>query len=513
MTEDIKKETIAEVEENSIEPSSRLKKLLEIQKENADQKKLLEEYKKRIDDYEKGNITKDKADKEQDINDNRPVTDDEIDTRVIHDDLAYDVPQHLKNKYERSATGIYVDIYQQKEAFRDKGKTLKTPKTDLSTIRDMLDVAETKGWTELALKGNKEFKRLTFLEAESRGFRTTGYKPTIEDLTLLNRMRDERSQNMIEPQQSTNQEASQGMNDPETQQQQDRGTQHGTASSERDYDEPEILHPVLIDHGAAPYKFDDKENLSYYVRVQMPNGDEKDIWGVGLKDALENSQARVGDEVELKNLGRQPVTVNRSIYNENGEVVRVEPFETLKNKWEITNHSKNVDLETEAEAQKEAREERQKESLLAGDKAEARAQNTKPTYAQIEQSPLADSQPVIQHDAFTQQSVPAELNAQLNKTTDAARNNPSQKYASVAAKLTRDANKIASRLDARIGRQVMRNFNENLEKALNGQNGGIPLSIQHKYERENEAEVKQPQQDKPETDRTRNRGKERDMSM
>ena len=62
----------------------------------------------------------------------------------------------------------------------------------------MLDVAEAKGWNSIKLSGSKEFRRAAFLEANSRGIAVEGYKPTPQDLALLEKLREDKSLNTID---------------------------------------------------------------------------------------------------------------------------------------------------------------------------------------------------------------------------------------------------------------------------------------------------------------------------
>ena len=65
----------------------------------------------------------------------------------------------------------------------------------------------------------------------------------------------------------------------------------------------------LLEHGASPYQFDDKQSDSYYARVIDHAGKEKVIWGVGLERALEVAEANVGEYITLENQGKKSVRV------------------------------------------------------------------------------------------------------------------------------------------------------------------------------------------------------------
>ncbi|WP_051940839.1 LPD7 domain-containing protein [Stenoxybacter acetivorans] len=119
-------------------------------------------------------------------------------------DINYDPPEHLKQRY-LIANGHFQDnrlYYDSQNAatvlFEDQGKKLRTAKTDAQTVKDMLAVAQAKGWDSIKLSGSKEFKSLMYAMAASQGIQTTGYTPTAADLALAEKLRQERSLNSIE---------------------------------------------------------------------------------------------------------------------------------------------------------------------------------------------------------------------------------------------------------------------------------------------------------------------------
>lgn len=113
-------------------------------------------------------------------------------------DIDKKMPEHLKERYV-VANGKYLAAENGKTVlFEDKGKSLNTSRSDAQTVSDMLDVAQSKGWDSIKISGSREFKSMMWLEAESRGIRTTGYAPSPEDLALLERRREQRAVNHIE---------------------------------------------------------------------------------------------------------------------------------------------------------------------------------------------------------------------------------------------------------------------------------------------------------------------------
>ena len=65
----------------------------------------------------------------------------------------------------------------------------------------------------------------------------------------------------------------------------------------------------LLEHGASPYQFDDKQSDSYYARVIDHVGKEKVIWGVDLECAFEDAEANAGEYITLENQGKKSVRV------------------------------------------------------------------------------------------------------------------------------------------------------------------------------------------------------------
>ncbi len=84
-------------------------------------------------------------------------------------------------------------------AFTESTFRLATDTNNPSVARSMVDVAQARNWKALRVAGNEEFKRLVWLEANSRGVKTLGYELTQIDLELLKREREARLVNRIEP--------------------------------------------------------------------------------------------------------------------------------------------------------------------------------------------------------------------------------------------------------------------------------------------------------------------------
>jgi hypothetical protein len=84
-------------------------------------------------------------------------------------------------------------------AFTETNLRLATDTNHPSVARSMVDVAQVRGWRALRLSGHEDFKRLVWLEASVRGIKALGYEPGPQDLVLLQREREARLVNRIEP--------------------------------------------------------------------------------------------------------------------------------------------------------------------------------------------------------------------------------------------------------------------------------------------------------------------------
>lgn len=118
------------------------------------------------------------------------------------------IPDNIKNNYVGVVKNKFMgdekinyydkdDKSQMNIAFEDRKDSLNTSRQDEKTINAMLDLAESKGWKEIKLKGTEEFKQKAWLEASLRGIEVKGYKPSERDLAMLEASKLERSVNTV----------------------------------------------------------------------------------------------------------------------------------------------------------------------------------------------------------------------------------------------------------------------------------------------------------------------------
>ena len=107
-------------------------------------------------------------------------------------------PPSIQAHYYIEATGkerrYYKDLEGKQLAFRADSKAVTTKQEDRATISHMLDVAQSRGWTSLHVRGTAAFKQEAWIEAQARGLAVKGHEPTADDRRNLAARRAARSQ-------------------------------------------------------------------------------------------------------------------------------------------------------------------------------------------------------------------------------------------------------------------------------------------------------------------------------
>lgn len=66
---------------------------------------------------------------------------------------------------------------------------------------------------------------------------------------------------------------------------------------------------ILVEHGVAPYEHKPGNRDSYFVTLEDSDGQQRTIWGVDLKRAIEEARPDIGDRIGLQHDGSQTVTL------------------------------------------------------------------------------------------------------------------------------------------------------------------------------------------------------------
>jgi hypothetical protein len=188
----------------------------------------------------------------------------------------------------------------------------------MEVVKSLIAIAEARGWKDITVSGSERFRKEAWGAASALGLKVRGYTPTEFERALFARKlaRSGATSAGVEPSAST-------------------GAGRGSDRDEGVRDRPKgPITGRLIDHGVAAYRHDPQEPLSYFVKIETSDG-EREIWGIDLKRALKESltQPKIGDEIGLRAVRRDTVTVQERERDGEGKVVGQRPLEAHRNRW------------------------------------------------------------------------------------------------------------------------------------------------------------------------------------
>jgi putative DNA primase/helicase len=217
------------------------------------------------------------------------------------------------------------------EAFTDHGDRVTTRSENAVVIQSMVAIARERAASAVTVAGTDLFKKEAWFAARLVGLDVAGYKPTALERERLVRAIARRR------------DAKQGeepsmMDTPTTRDDEKSQRPRGAPSSAppRDPTEGEIIVGRLVDHGPAPYQHKPNQPMSYYVRIETKRGD-REIWGVDLERAFRQSLSTpgIGQEVGVRAVGRDPVTVPATKRDAEGREIGREERHTHRNQWSV----------------------------------------------------------------------------------------------------------------------------------------------------------------------------------
>ncbi|HGG2076945.1 TPA: LPD7 domain-containing protein [Escherichia coli] len=260
------------------------------------------------------------------------------------------VPDRVAKSYIEVEGKYYFQNRPDSLAFVDKGAKLQTKLSNSQVAGSMIDIAEARGWTEIQVKGTEDFRREAWLQATARGLTAHGYKPKEEDLARLKKVAGERNINEVEAREvADNVKTSPSAPSGTTSKNQSEaptsktGTTESSSTAQGRNEGAKVeaeekvnkLAGKLVEHGVAPYEHKKENKDNYYVTLENADGKQSTTWGVDLQRAMAESEAQPGDHIELENLGRKAVTVEKDVKDETGKVVKKETINTFRNSWQV----------------------------------------------------------------------------------------------------------------------------------------------------------------------------------
>jgi Large polyvalent protein-associated domain 7 len=227
------------------------------------------------------------------------------------------------------------------EAFRDHGTKLTTLSENAELARFLVEIALHRGFGEIKLSGTERFKRQLWRAAFRAGVQVRNYTPSeLEKARAVRERAREQSAGRAQPQSSSSTDANIRSNEPSAPIQ--SRAQEGATRTAVDKGTAPAQAPRnatfsgrLLAHGDAPYRNSPDGGPSYYVTLLTERG-ERTLWGTDLKRALKESmtQPKIGDQVGVRAIGREPVTIMHKKRDAAGLLVD-EPVTTHRNSWVV----------------------------------------------------------------------------------------------------------------------------------------------------------------------------------
>lgn len=242
-------------------------------------------------------------------------------TRAKQSESKREVPEDVRRRFVQIKHEYFFP--DGARAFADRGDKLTTQSENTEVIRSLIAIAQSRGWGEVRVRGSERFRREAWTVAQTVGVDIRGYKPTEFERSRAVRAIAQRSA-----------AESRRIAEPREQPKDRVATGQSPDSSTRDVKPGGLLTGRLIEHGRAPYRHDMKEAMSYYATIETPTG-ERTVWGVDLERAFKESLSKpvVGDQVGLRAVRQEPVTVKARERDPEGKVVRERDLNTMRNHW------------------------------------------------------------------------------------------------------------------------------------------------------------------------------------
>ena len=225
------------------------------------------------------------------------------------------VPESVRNRFVQDGHRFYFP--DGAPAFKDQGRRLTTPSENTQVIHSLIEIAHSRGWTEVTVTGTERFRQEAWRQARIAGLNVRGYRPSdVEQAQLIRALARNRAQpgervDSISPDSPSDAPRPASAPPPEV----SRPDASSQGSSR------ERIVGKLLDHGRDAYRHDPREDPSYFVRLQTREG-PREVWGKDIERAVVKSltQPQVGDEVILQRSGRDAVTVQRRARDSEGQL-------------------------------------------------------------------------------------------------------------------------------------------------------------------------------------------------
>ena len=238
------------------------------------------------------------------------------------------LPQSIRDRFVQDKQRFYFP--DGAPAFRDHGKRLTTGSENTEVIRGLVEIARTRGWEEITVAGTERFRREAWRQGRLAGLDVRGYKPSAPERAALVRSLARQGQG-----------AQMELQVPPSAPESDSAVREGAAPSgaartPNARGARDLILGKLLDHGRESYQFNPREATSYFVELGTPQG-KRTIWGKDLERAMKHSltQPQIGDEIAMRRIGVERVTVQRRERDADGRVIAEREVGAARNRWVV----------------------------------------------------------------------------------------------------------------------------------------------------------------------------------
>jgi Large polyvalent protein-associated domain 7 len=237
------------------------------------------------------------------------------------------VPASVRDRFVQDGNRFYFP--DGSPAFRDLGRRLATPSENTQLIHSLIEIAQSRSWSEITVTGTERFRLEVWRQARIAGLAVRGYRPTQAEQAQMIRSLGRQAQSSAEG------PAERSSTPDETDASRARRAPEKEIDPVGAQPRSERVAGKLLKHGPDAYRHDPQQEPSYFVRVQTISG-PREIWGKDLERAIAGSLSRpqIGDEVVLQRTGQERVTVRRQERDEEGRLDE-KPVKTHRNRWMV----------------------------------------------------------------------------------------------------------------------------------------------------------------------------------
>ena len=173
-----------------------------------------------------------------------------------------------------------------------------SPSFYVAVVRALVQIAAARGWADITVTGTERFRSEAWRIATLSGLSVRGYRPTeFERQKLAGTVAAERAP--------------------------PRAAHVPSSTEGKDKKGEHTVTGMVLEYGPAPYQFRPQGTPSYYVRIRTQDG-PRVLWGKDLERALGEAKVTAGEEIRIKQAGRDAVKVKRKELDSSGKVMRSE---------------------------------------------------------------------------------------------------------------------------------------------------------------------------------------------